>query len=167
MREITVIWNECFKWEGAMFTKDLPKLDGIGLYQIYGYHIIFGPDSLLYIGETRTNFTQRLEQQRDYDLGLKKEACWWLKKGGVKKGLTAADVAYTIRIGRIAEEHYEAEFSEAHKQLIRNVEALQIYWHSPPYNSRHIEEYKGPRLYIVNEGDRGDLEAEYEYEDIY
>ena len=42
MREITVIWDECFKWEGALSERDLPKMDGIGLYQIYGYHIIFG-----------------------------------------------------------------------------------------------------------------------------
>ena len=165
MREITVIWDECFKWEGALSERDLPKMDGIGLYQIYGYHIIFGPGSLLYIGKTQTDFKQELINYCRSGLGLNKEADWWIKKGGIKKGLTAADVAYTCRIGRIAKEHYTDDRS--HKQLLTHVEALQIYWHSPPYNSQHIEEYKGPHLYIVNKGNLGDLEAEYEYENIY
>ena len=29
------------------------------------------------------------------------------------------------------------------------------------------QEHKGPRLYIVNKRNLGDLEAEYEYENIY
>ena len=142
MREITVIWDECFKWEGNLSERDLPKMDGIGLYQIYGYHIIFGPGSLLNIGKTETNFAERLMgKRREW---MKKEADWWIKKGGIKKGLTAEDVAYTIRIGRIATEHYTDERS--HKQLLTHVEALQIYWHSPPYNSHHILEYETKTL---------------------
>ena len=138
MKQVTIEWEECFKWEGNLATKDLPKLDGNGLYQIYGYHIIFGPDSLLYIGKTDTDFAKRLETHRNE--WMKKEADWWIKRQGVK----AEEVAFTIRIGRIAEADYKDEPSPT--RLLRYVEALQIYWHSPPYNSRHIEEYDGPRL---------------------
>ena len=44
------------KWKGPLSLDDVKELDDedddCGLYQIYGRHIIFGDDSLLYVGMT-------------------------------------------------------------------------------------------------------------------
>ena len=51
------------EWEGPLSLDEVKELaDGdedCGLYQIYGRHIIFGDDSLLYIGMTTSTFRSR------------------------------------------------------------------------------------------------------------
>ena len=44
MRQVTIEWEGPFS-----FDKVRANRDDYGLYQIYGEHIIFGKDSLLYI----------------------------------------------------------------------------------------------------------------------
>ena len=49
------------EWEGPLSLDAVKALDDddCGLYQIYGRHIIFGDDSLLYIGMTQQTFSHR------------------------------------------------------------------------------------------------------------
>ena len=121
------------EWEGPFSIEEVLELDDrnkdYGLYQIYGHHIVYGKDSLLYIGQTGNTFSQRFNEH----------LVWLEEEEGV-----------FIHVGRIASEDYD-------EQGRKDVEALTIYWHSPAYNSSNIETYNGQRLKVVNDGDRGDL----------
>ena len=127
------------KWEGPLTVEEVLEMKlghkDFGLYQIYGRHIIFGLNSLLYVGSTDETFSQRLMSHR------------WL----------AHEESVFIHVGRINKEDYEAD----RKQIIEDTEALTIYWHSPPYNSRNIDTYNGQSLRVVNIGKPGSLDAEF------
>ena len=129
------------EWEGPLTVDEVLKLGDrnrdFGLYQIYGRHIIFGLDSLLYIGSTNKTFSQRL------------------KNGHV--GWLEDEESVFIHIGRINRQDQEVD----RREVIKDTEALTIYWHSPPYNSSNIGTYKGQRLRVVNIGKRGSLDAEF------
>ena len=129
------------EWEGPLTVDKVLKLRDqnrdFGLYQIYGRHIIFGLNSLLYVGSTNATFSQRL---RNHDVE-------WL----------ADEESVFIHIGRINREDYKAD----RRQVIKDTEALTIYWHSPPYNSRNIGTYNGQRLRVVNRGKCGSLDIEF------
>ena len=104
-----------------------------GLYQIYGQHVVFGAGSLLYVGMTdNQTFSVRFGQHEH-----------WLR--------FESDI--NVRLGVIKD-------PEAMK-LLADVEALTIWWHSPPYNSKSIWQYKGQPLHVQNWGARGRLNAEY------
>ena len=113
-----------------------------GLYQIYGHHIIFEEGSLLYIGMTTSTFSQRFA-----------EHIVWLKE--------EEDVF--IHVGRIVSEDYahDPPYWSDWQKVLKDTEALTIYWHSPPYNSDHIQRYNRQPLKVVNLGKRGSLEEEY------
>lgn len=129
------------EWEGPLSLDEVKELDDkdadCGLYQIYGRHIIFGLNSLLYVGSTNATFSQRL---RNHDVE-------WL----------ADEESVFIHIGRINGEDYKADRGK----VIKDAEALTIYWHSPPYNSRNIGTYNGQRLRVVNRGKCGSLDIEF------
>ena len=135
------------EWEGPLSLDEVKELadedEDYGLYQIYGHHIVYGADSLLYIGKAEgMTFSQRFGQHAE----------WLLEEEDV-----------SIRIGRIASEDYEhdpPDWSDWRK-VLRDAEALTIYWHSPAYNSSNIETYNGQLLNVVNLGERGALVAEY------
>ena len=63
------------EWEGPLSLDEVKELaDGdedCGLYQIYGRHIIFGDDSLLYIGMTTSTFRSRFFSGREPHIE------WW------------------------------------------------------------------------------------------
>ena len=128
------------KWEGPLTVEDVLEMKlrhrDFGLYQIYGRHIIFGLNSLLYIGSTNKTFSQRLRDHIN-----------WL----------ADEESVFIHVGRINKEDYEAD----RKQAIKDTEALTIYWHSPPYNSSNIDAYNGQSLRFVNIGKPGSLAVEF------
>ena len=113
------------EWEGSLTIDEVLELGDpnrdFGLYQIYGCHVIFGDNSLLYIGETATK--ERTFSQRFV------EHAGWLKE---EKGVF-------IYVGRINKEDYGAD----RQQVIKDTEAFTIYWHSPPYNSSNIDTYNG------------------------
>ena len=142
MRSVRVEWEGPFPIEEVLRLND--QDDDYGLYQIYGRHIIFGANSLLYIGKAEgLTFSQRFNQHCSE---------WLLEEEGV-----------SIRVGRIASEDYAydpPDWSDWRK-VLRDAEALTIYWHSPPYNSMNISEYKGQHLKVVNKDERGVLVAEY------
>ena len=130
------------EWEGPLSldeVKELSDEDDYGLYQIYGTHIVYGANVLLYIGKAEgLTFSQRLSQHRE----------WLSEEEGV-----------SIRIGRISEEDYDhdpPDWSDW-REVLRDAEALTIHWHSPAYNSSNIETYNGQQLTVVNRGERGDL----------
>ena len=129
------------EWEGSLTIDEVLEMKNrnrdFGLYQIYGRHIIFGLNSLLYVGKTNETFSQR----------FRSEHVVWL----------ADEESVFIHVGRINKEDYkEREQVKVHK----DVEALTIYWHSPPYNSSNIGSYNGQRLRVVNLGKRGSLDTE-------
>ena len=138
------------EWEGPLSLDEVKELaDGdedCGLYQIYGRHIIFGDDSLLYIGMTTSTFRSRFFSGREPHIE------WLVEEEGV-----------SVYVGRIVEEDYKHDpphWSDW-QNVLKDAEALTIYWHSPPYNSSNIETYNGQQLKVVNLGNPGDLCAEY------
>ena len=78
------------EWEGPFSIEEVLELnhseDDYGLYQIYGRHILFGADSLLYIGKAEgVTFKQRFNQHC-----FGKNEKWLLEEEGV-----------SIHVGRI------------------------------------------------------------------
>ena len=142
------------KWKGPLSLNDVKELDDddddCGLYQIYGRHIIFGDDSLLYVGMTTSTFNRRFFSGSDPHID------WLEEEEGV-----------SVYVGRIAEEDYEHDpphWSDW-ENVLKDAEALTIYWHSPPYNSSNIESYNGQTLRIINDGGRGNLCERLPFED--
>ena len=134
------------EWEGPLSLDEVKELDDgdedCGLYQIYGRHIIFGDDSLLYVGMTTSTFNQRFFSGPDPHIS------WLVEEEGV-----------SVYLGRIVEEDYAPDpphWSDW-ENVLKDAEALTIYWHSPPYNSSNIGTYNGQSLIIENEAERGDL----------
>jgi len=143
MRSVTIEWEGSFSLDYVIDKLNDGEND-YGLYQIYGTHIVYGANSLLYIGKAEgLTFSQRFSQHR---------SGWLSEEEGV-----------SIRIGRIASEDYVYDPPDRSEwaEVLRDAEALTIYWHSPAYNSSNIETYNGQRLKVVNRGDRGALCAEY------
>ncbi len=131
-------------WEGP-FTPDEVRRreapDDRGIYQTIGVHLVFGPGSLLYVGSTaKQTFAQRFQQH-------------------IKNGLES-ESEIQIRLGTIAAGDRPAALGD-YLRLISDVEALTIYWHSPPYNSRNIVSPGARNLRIHNLGKRGVLHPEY------
>jgi len=127
---------------------EIEKLTGdedYGIYQITGYHPVFGNNSLLYIGKA---------QKRPFATRFKEHKEWLEKEGDI-----------TIYIGRttnIGNEDWEA--------AIEDTEPLLIYFHSPPYNSRSISNFPEPihgnDLRIINIGDYGELFPEISHQGL-
>lgn len=137
MRSVRIEWQGPFCLDCVI--DELNRKDDYGLYQIYGTHIILEPDGgadhLLYIGMTKlgSTFSERFKNH-------KARWIWYnLKHGG----------EISIHIARLP---------SMSKEEIELVEALEIYWHSPPYNGMNIDSYpKHPKLHIVNMGKRHKL----------
>ena len=131
------------EWEGPYTFADVLSLNDeerdYGVYQVYGEHVVFGAGTFLYIGLARDQtFGRRLSQHDD-----------WIEEDD------------KIVVGRIAESDYKHDppnWSDWHK-LLEDVESLEIYWHSPPYNSKNINHYYGQPLILINEGERASLSA--------
>ncbi|MDI1437510.1 hypothetical protein [Polyangium sorediatum] len=130
-RPVQIVWQGPFTLAAAIASSTAPSK---GVYQIYGQHIVFGPNSLLYVGMTDgQTFGARLAQHRDR---------WLVHEDDV-----------TIRLGVVADLDSSARLAD--------IEALTIWWHSPPYNSKNIWTYGGGPLRIQNLGARGRLHPEY------
>ena len=106
-----------------------PKKD-YGIYQIYGYHPVYGADTLLYIGiaQDRT-FAVRIPEHPE----IKCYKYW-----------TSDSVS--VHVGRLIrpKEPSDKDWSER----IRLAEKLLIYAHSPARNSKELKELKE----LENEG---------------
>jgi hypothetical protein len=127
---VQVHWSGPFA-VGEVITGDCGK--GSGVYQVYGHHVVFGANALLYVGMTDDQtFSARFGQHEH-----------WLRFEN--------DVE--VRLGVFKDPNGRA--------LLADVEALTIWWHSPPYNSKNIWQYRGNPVHIQNWGARGRLDAEY------
>ena len=127
------------EWEGPFPIEETKQIGGRGLYQIYGHHFIYGSGILLYIGQTtKQTLGERVTQQyADWKLGTP-----WYQEDN--------DEVF-VRVGRI---DYSGEDFE---KVLKDVEAYEIFCHSPPYNGEHISSYRCHNLIVVNEGEKGDL----------
>lgn len=133
-------------WEGPYKIDELYKLTNTetdyGLYQVYGYHPIYGSNVLLYIGKAdKQTFGKRISQEM------------WDQVNDSNN-----DHVYIGRLyGAItpSEEKWSNEISLA--------ERLLIYAHKPGFNSSSISSYPDPELrnvHVLNWGDHRDLYPE-------
>ena len=144
---VVIEWERLAKWNDVFEKKD--EKEDYGLYQITGYHPVFGDDSLLYIGIAQEQtFSKRFSQHKN----------WLNEEYGIE--------VYVGYIKSIADKENFRE--SAWEVILKDAEALLVYFHSPPYNSQHISEMPGlernPR--IINTGDYGDLYPEISYEGL-
>ena len=128
---IRIIWEGPLKPEEAYKKQD--ELKDYGVYQIYGYHVVFGKDALLYIG---------LAREQTFGKRLSQESYWIDDTSGA-----------FIYLGRLHEQDTDDEDDWYNR--VSDCEKLLIYWHSPPYNSKNISDYDGAPLRIHNHGDFG------------
>jgi hypothetical protein len=110
-------------WTGPISLTEVMALskskNDIGLYMIYGNHIITRPDSLLYIGKTAESFSSRFEEHNDD----------WLSYESSEVKI------YLGKLGGLNNIDYQTWAKQ-----IDNAERLLIYYCSPPYNSQGINE---------------------------
>ena len=126
-----------------------PDYDGddYGLYQIYGKHILAGPNSLLYVGQaTEQTFAGRFRQHQQ-----------WLKN---------EYPGIYVHVGRLymPERHVWANGGWGPwAPDVQLAERILIYKYSPHYNSFAIAEAPDllgfTRVFIEHSGSRGRLEA--------
>ena len=126
MTDLTIVdiyWNERIKLQ-----YDFPKqvyiapsnndMTGNGFYCIYGRHPVYGPDVLLYIGETKETERGRSFQDR---LGEHLKGRFWYHSN------------LSIALGRLDTEQ------KLMPQEIRFVESILIAAHKPALNRVHID----------------------------
>ena len=129
------------EWEGTFSIDEVREMnnenDGPGLYQIYGRHLIYGSGILLYIGKSEKQLVTRVKQQH---------ASWKSRKPWHQE-----DDEFLVRLGWL--DYKGVDF----RKVLADVEAFEIFYHSPAYNEQYISTYHGQSLIVVNEGQRGDL----------
>ena len=156
-------------WEGPYSVKKAVKFNrpiDIGLYQYYGRHLVFGRDSLLYIGMTvkgKGSFSSRIkDHNKEWGLGMDekyKDYVKWCKDDGTyderkceekklyEKRRWIKDVAGLfgdVYCGRLCHENGKPITREdiskykqkKYKEKIEDAEGLLIYACSPPWNKR-------------------------------
>lgn len=137
LKEVRIIWSGPLSYEEiAELTH--PDKD-VGLYQIYGRHLLFGSGALLYVGKSRGQpFATRILQHRA-----------WLE--------IEDDTHFFVgRLDPSCHAHDPPEWTEW-CQLVDDSEALTIHTFTPPYNSQLFTEYRGRSIQIRNEGAPGRL----------
>ena len=100
-------------------------------------HLIYGSGILLYIGKSEKQLVTRVKQQH---------ASWKSRKPWHQE-----DDEFLVRLGRL--DYKGVDF----RKVLADVEAFEIFYHSPAYNEQYISTYHGQSLIVVNEGQRGDL----------
>jgi len=154
---MTIIQRQLVRinWDGPFTVEQVKNRDYVeatehGIYQIYGNHVIFGPNSLLYIGKAEDqSFSCRIGQHLD----------WLINFEGI-----------SIYLGTINDEDFAFEPEDDRwtewRQLLRKVESYTIWWHSPPCNSSNINTHSlqnTDTLHVQNWGKIGRLSFEYSF----
>lgn len=143
------------KWEGPFSLGEvIEKNDGgnpdngyegndYGLYQIYGQHILSGPDTLLYIGKaTRQTFSYRFRQHKE-----------WIDK----------EKEIEIYLGRVYDpkKHSKADNWRTWEDDVEDVEKILIYKYTPNYNSSEIGDepklQQHKQIKLIHRGNRHNL----------
>ncbi len=111
-------------WEKILYDLEINKKNqptDLGLYQVCGYHPVYGNDTLLYIGKTTTTFSDRLYNEYKHE--------------------ESSNIISThYRLGRIAkpkeDDLFGWDFSKLH-DMIGLTEIILIKAHSPAMNMQH------------------------------
>lgn len=130
-------------WEGPFTLDELILLtndsNDYGIYQIYGKHLVYGKDVLLYIGKAdQQTIGKRVSQEN-----------WWN---------TNDSKHLKIYVGRLAGESTPVE--EIWSKEIDLAEKLLINVHKPAYNSKSLTSIPDAELqdiHILNWGNHRDL----------
>jgi hypothetical protein len=147
LRRVRIEWSGPFtlgQVKKEFNDKNDQELD-YGLYQIYGHHLIYGPHVLLYIGRAvDQTFSNRFNKHK-----------WLSEENNIQ-----------IRLGRLCAEDHKRAYKDKHddwEKLVKEIEALTIYYHSPAYNSSSVSNYKRADigLLVQNLGNMGSLLPEY------
>jgi hypothetical protein len=140
-----VHWEGPFDWDKR---KRHLKKNHV-LYQMYGKHLQYGSDALLYIGTTS-----------DMMRRLKEHETWVMNEWENIR----------IRVGSTGEfsswkEWRKAKrYPKADEKVVEKIEALLIYAHAPAYNKSNKEDAKKSKgLRIFNSGNFGQLLPEVSY----
>ncbi|MCD8503250.1 MAG: hypothetical protein LRY71_18335 [Bacillaceae bacterium] len=134
------------EWEGPYKLTDLADLTNeefdYGVYQIYGKHLTYGSDVLLYIGKADfQTLGKRISQEN------------WLNTNDSNNT--------KIYVGRLYGPEIPSE--EQWSKEIDLAERLLVYSHKPAYNSRSISSLPDTELqdiHILNWGHHRDLQPE-------
>lgn len=144
--EIRITWDGPFNLDYVIERiNDIgkaPDYEGkdYGLYQIYGDHILCGPDALLYIGEaTNQSFSGRFKQHKNQWLGKERNI--------------------QIYLGRVYDpsRHSKLDNWDSWKKDIKRAESIIIYKYTPHYNSSKIGDYPKADVRITHIGERHNL----------
>ena len=132
--------------------EELKEPESKALYQIYGDHPVYGPNSLLYIGES--------EEQGDIITRIKQHH--WLKNQAGECSIYVASCYERLSIDSpVAKDHkyFKGSTSEL---TIKNIESLLIYAHQPSKNSQCIKSLAIPPSHfrIFNYWKRKSLDRE-------
>ena len=141
-------------WEGP-FLIDQAKLKqsdtGYVLYQLYGYHNLYGFNSLLYIGQTSAGVKTRLGQHDDWIKDEYDELS--VRLGSITK-FTGWDNWQKNR-DRKPKQPYEYP---KQKEIIECIEKLLIYANQPAYNVANKNDAKSSNnLRVFNSGHMGSI----------
>ncbi|WP_336775299.1 hypothetical protein [Paenibacillus sp. MMO-58] len=124
---IHIDWDGPYKHSQLQMLND-PKTDR-GIYQVYGYHPVYGKEVLLYIGKTgKQTFGKRLLQEE------------WINTNNYEGN--------TFYIGRLA-----GSATPAMESWITEIdlsERLLIYSHKPAYNSMSLQTVPHENLHNVH-----------------
>lgn len=162
---VRTFWFGPLPWRG---TKELvheqaeeelvaAMLDAKGLYQVVGNHPAHGPNTLLYVGVAGIN-------GKYPTIGARLASHWknWARFEDRR--------SLAVHLGVPTYDRKVTEVADALKRGIsvpdlRRLEALTIWWHSPPYNVLAKAHSKakpdGDHLLVQSWGDRGRLAMEY------
>jgi hypothetical protein len=136
MRSISNVDVIDIVWDGPFTMEEVVSRKGdadYGVYQIYGTHLVMGPECLLYIGQANENtFGTRMPAHLEW-------TNWEAHEVGV----------YLGRLGGI--EPMTSGKQKLWEDRINRAEKLMIYFCAPPYNAANIKSLpQFPPTVVVN-----------------
>jgi len=140
-------------WDGP-FSPDHAKSEketnsGYVLYMLYGYHNLYGFNSLLYLGQTSAGIKTRLGQHDDWIKDEYDEVS--VRLGSISKFM-GWDKWQTFKKGDRPFE-YPKQF-----EMIERIEKLLIYANQPAYNTANKNDAKSSNnLRVFNTGHFGSI----------
>ena len=117
------------------------------LYQLLGYHNLYGFNSLLYIGQTSAGIKTRLGQHDD-----------WIKDEYDKVAIRLGSISRFIGWDKWTNQDRPYVFPDYDEAIIERVEKLLIYANQPAYNTANKNDAKNlNELRIFNTGHFGSI----------
>lgn len=123
---IQIEWDGPYTFDEAkkMTDGDTEKYHDFGIYQIYGHHIVYGQQCLLYIGKAQDQtFGVRLSQAREWE----------------EKYAVADFKNISVYVGRLAGEATPED--DQWRRQINIAEKMLICIHSPARNSSNLQSF--------------------------